>query len=148
MTILGQSPAQKVATCIFCCPVSFYIPMWIDEWWALEACCLSYLNCGRCCWTVLSPICFTCKLGDASSAMDYCVEGIKYFFLSWALGIVSCCDGIWNMGNFVARVCKSGATSFDDVALKDAHFIADKIKEAIKVENGNEPLKTLGKYTP
>ena len=65
--------------------------------------------------------------------MDHCVEGIKYFFLAWALDIVGICDGGWNVGNFVMRVCKHGATSFEDVALKDAHFIADKIKEAIKI---------------
>ena len=87
-------------------------------------------------------------MGDIGKGMDYCVEGIKYFFLAWALDIVSVCDGIWNMGNFVVRVCKHGVSSFDDVALKDAHFIADKIKEALSVKNGSEPLDSLGKYQP
>ena len=76
-------------------------------------------------------------MGDFDKGLDYCVEGIKYFFYAWALSIVSICDGGWNMGNFVIRVCKNGATSFEDVALKDAHFIADKVKDALKLDHGS-----------
>ena len=145
---LGQSKLSKVATCIFCTPTSFIVPCLIDEWWGVEACCLAYLQCGRCFWTTCSPICFKCEFGDIKTGADYCVEGFKYWFVAFVLDIVSVCDGFWNCGNFIVRVCKSGAGSFSDVALKDAHFIADKVKEAVKVESGNEPLKTFGKYSP
>ena len=71
--MLGQTKPQKIATCIFCCPTACCVPIWIDQWWSIEACCLSYLNCGRCCWTISSPVCFSCKLGDFDKGLEYCV---------------------------------------------------------------------------
>ena len=111
MAIL-QSKGAKVATCIFCTPVSFFIPCCIDEWWSMEACLLSYLNCGRCCWTICSPICFSCDIGNFKDGVDYFVEAIKYFFYAFALSIVGIFDGFWNCGNFIVECVKDGANSF------------------------------------
>ena len=64
---IGQSKGAQVATCIFCTPVSFYVPCCIDEWWSLESCLLSYLSFGRCFWTIVAPICFSCECGKFDS---------------------------------------------------------------------------------
>lgn len=71
--VLGQSKGAQVATCIFCTPISFCVPCFIDGWWSYESCLLAYLSCGRCCWTIASPICFSCDMGDCSKGMDYFV---------------------------------------------------------------------------
>ena len=70
----------------------------------------------------------SCKVGDAKIGADYCVEGFKYFFVAFVLEFIGILDGFWNCGNFVMRCYKSGCTSFHDIALKDAHFLADKVK--------------------
>lgn len=128
-----MTTVNKIATCIFCSLPSCQIATCIDSWWGCEACGLAWLNFGKCCWAICSPICFSCQVGDINSAMTYFVDGLKYYVFAILLELVAPLDGIWNMGNFILRCCKSGASSFNDVALQDAHFIADKIKQALSI---------------
>ena len=64
--------AKQIATCICCSPVALCTPCCIDAWWGTEACGLSCLSFGKCCWMACAPICLSGACGDAKASSDYC----------------------------------------------------------------------------
>ena len=64
--------ATKVLQCLCLTGTAFNTACCIDEWHACEACGLAYLYCDACYWTLCSPICIECKLGDTGKACENC----------------------------------------------------------------------------
>jgi len=121
----------------------------IDGWHAIEACGLSYLFCQACCWTLCAPLCIDCTLGDGGKAMENCTKGIKYCIFACALDCVAGFDGCYNCWMITNQVCFENklVTTFADLT-KNAEFFGNKVKEALGIETGNEPLKSMGTFQP
>lgn len=60
-----------------------------------------------------------------------------------------CCDGIYNCIQISKQVCGEGklVTTYADLT-RNSEFIGNKVKEALGLECGNEPLKSMGTFQP
>jgi hypothetical protein len=120
----------------------------IDCWWAVEAQFLSCLYCCNCCWSTCAPFCISCSMCDFSTGLSNCFTGIKYCIFSCGLCCVGPCDGLINCFNIIKNVCSgSPVTGFRDITA-NTHFLSDKVKDALSLYTGNEPLNSMDKFTP
>lgn len=119
----------------------------IDQWHSVEACGLAYLYCDGCYWSLCAPICINCKLGETSKAMENCLKGIKYCVFSCLLSCVGCVDGCYNCFQVIKQACGEGINGYADLT-KNTQFVANKVKTALGLETGNEPLRSMGTFTP
>jgi hypothetical protein len=139
---------KKCCQCYWCGYAACNTAMCIDQWHSIEACGLAYLYCDACCWTLCAPLCIDCKLGETGKACENCTRGIKYCAFSCALSCVGCCDGLYNCFQVIKVACgEGGVKGFADLT-KNTEFIANKVKEALGLETSNEPLRSMGTFTP
>ena len=141
------SMVQKVCQCICCSYKACGVAQCIDIWHACEAYQLAYLFCDSCCWSWCAPLFIECKMGDFGKAMEGCAKCFKYCIFGCALYIIGCCDGIYNCVQVAKLACDTGVKGYADLT-KNTEFIANKIKEALGLETGNEPLKSMGTFEP
>lgn len=86
-------------------------------------------------------------MGDFGKAMEGLAKCAKYCIFGCALYIVGCCDGCYNCFKVAQLACDTGVKGYADLT-KNAEFIANMIKEALGLETGNEPLKSMGTFEP
>ena len=110
-----MSVLNKIAICLFCSECACWMSICYDEWAAVEACGLAYLNCGGCAWTVFAPICHKCQFGDCDRGKDYFIKGAKFFIYSLALNFVSWIDGIINCVLYQLKNFKRGVSGSSDM---------------------------------
>jgi|JI6StandDraft_1071083.scaffolds.fasta_scaffold22359_1 hypothetical protein len=138
---------KNACTCIFCSEVACCASCCVDAWWGTEAEGLALLACGNCCWKSCAPICFTCTCGDVKGGMQDCVTGLKYCLFSCGACLVAPVDGFYSCGQAIVSSCGGQLKSFN---VMKTHFawLATKLKTCLGIESSNEPLNTLGKYSP
>ena len=138
---------NKICTCWWCHQCACCVGECIDMWASCEACGLSYLSCGACCWTLFAPICHKCECGDGGAAGQHCLKCLKFYLYALVLYFCAPIDGIINCVLYIKEVCTNGVTGFGDV-LKNTKVINEKVRDCFKLENGSEPEKTFKTYTP
>jgi hypothetical protein len=79
--------------------------------------------------------------------MENCTKGIKYCIFSCALSCVGCIDGCYNCFSVIKVTCGEGVKGYQDIT-KNTQFVANKVKSALGLETGNEPLRSMGTFTP
>lgn len=127
---------NKVAMCLCCTYPACQVAQFIDIWASCEAYGLSCLECGHCCWTVCSPICHKCTVGQMSEGLPHCTKGIKFCLYGCALECVSPFDGCYNCIMYIMDICGSGVSGFGDI-LKHTQWLNQKVKAAFELENGS-----------
>lgn len=75
------------------------------------------------------------------------MKGLKYCIFSCVLECTGCCDGCYNCVKVIQLACGDGIKSYSDIT-KNTEFVANKVKEGLGLETGNEPLKSMGAFTP
>lgn len=138
---------QKVCQCLCCSYKACGVAQCIDIWHGFEAFQLAYIFCDSCCWSWCAPLFIDCQMGDFGKAMEGCTKCFKYCLFGCALYVVGCCDGIYNCVEVAKLACSTGVKGYADLT-KNTEFIANKIKESLGLETGNEPLKSMGTFTP
>ena len=138
---------KKVLQCCCLTSTAYNAAMCIDVWHSCEACGLAYLYCDGCWWSLCSPICIDCKLGDAGKAMENCCKGVKYCLFACLLNLVGCVDGCYNCIMVIKTICDSGIKGYADIT-KNTQFLHDKIKGALGLETGNEPVRSMSTFSP
>lgn len=142
-----MSTCAKVLQCLCLTGTAFNAACCIDQWHGCEACGLAYLYCDACWWTLCSPICINLTLGDTGKACDNCAKGGKYCLFACALDAVGCVDGCYNCIKVIGIICESGIKGYADI-LKNTQWLHNKVKDCLGLETGNEPLRSMGTYTP
>ena len=79
--------------------------------------------------------------------MNNCITGCKYCIFGCALECISPCDGCYNCFMIAQLTCGDGLKTFADIT-KNTEFLAGKVKEALGLETGNEPMKSYGTFEP
>lgn len=138
---------QKVCQCLCCSYKACGVAQCIDTWHACEAFQLAYLSCDSCCWAWCAPLFIDCKMGDFGEAMNGCAKCFKQCLFGCALSFVGCCDGLYNCVQVAQLACSTGVRGYSDL-LKNKEFIAKKVQDALGLETGNEPLKTMETFLP
>lgn len=138
---------KKILQCLCLTGTAYNVAFCIDCWHAYEACGLAYLYCDACWWTLCSPICIDLKLGEAGKALENCSKGLKYCLFSCALECAGCIDGCYNCIQVIKIICDGGIKGYADMT-KNTQFIHDKVKNCLGLETGNEPLRSMGTFTP
>lgn len=138
---------KKVLQCLCLTGTAYNVGMCIDCWHGTEACGLAYLYCDACYWTLCSPICIDLKIGDTGKACENCSKGLKYCLFSCALNMVGCVDGCYNCIMVIKTICDTGIKGYADMT-KNTQFLHDKVKNCLGLETGNEPLRSMGTFTP
>ncbi len=138
---------KKMCTCLWCSGVACCCGSCVDEWWGAEAQGLACLNCFSCVWRSCAPICFDCKMGDCGAGMGDCMKGLKYCLFSCALCVVGPVDGCIACFKAIMDSCSGSFKAFN-VMKPNLGVVAEKIKGALSISTSNEPLNTLGTYTP
>jgi hypothetical protein len=121
---------KKVLQCLCLTGTAYNTAMCIDSWHSCEACGLAYLYCDACYWTLCSPICIDCKLGDFGKACDNCMKSLKYCLFACALNIAGCVDGCYNCVMVIKTICDAGIKGYADIT-KNTQWLHNKIKDAL-----------------
>ena len=138
---------KKCCQCYCFSQTAYNTAYCVDYWHAVEACGLANLYCEACCWTLCAPLCIDCKCGDTGKACENCSKCFKYCLFSCALNCVGCCDGCYNCIQIIKLACSEGVKGYADLT-KNTEWLAVKVKDALGLETGPEPLKSMGTFTP
>lgn len=142
-----MSIANKIMICLFCSSTACATASLIDEWAACEACLLSYLNCGGCCWTICAPICHSFTIGDFGKGMEQFVKGAKLCVYGCVISMIAPVDGCINCLFYQKKNFESGVSGFSDV-LENCKFIAKKLEPAFEAKPSVEPEATYKTRSP
>ncbi len=138
---------KKCCQCYCFSGTAYNVAFCIDYWHSIQACGLAYLYCDACWWTLFAPLCIDCKLGESNKALENCSKGCKYCAFSCALSCVACVDGCYNCIKVIQIACGEGVKGYTDMT-KNTQFAGNKVKQALGLETGNEPVRSFGTFTP
>lgn len=121
----------------------------VDCWWSVESQALAGMYCCSCCWTVCSPICIECKMGDCGKGWEDCLKGLKLCLFSCLASCVAPCDGLYTCyKTIMGAFAEGGIKEFKTSVRPTFTLLSEKIREKMELQMGPEPLKSFDTFTP
>lgn len=86
-------------------------------------------------------------MGETDKAMEGCLKCFKQCAFGCGLYCLGCRDGIYNCIKIAQLSCSTGIKSYADLT-KNTQYFANMLKEALGLETGNEPLRSMAEFKP